>query len=265
MVAGLEGGSPRSKPLDRAQRRQQSPDTPKDTTNALPDRDNAQLRSPLENSERRVVGRAAEFDTSLQIQGREDTFSISPVILDYFRNELGPMETMRRLQLGGPEFAVRVREAIRAGNENAVIWIMELVGREPPDGQNIPATSLAEKDAAHRAHAMHVIQRIEGYKTKHSAQNISAKPPEQLHRIQNILTVGPGTVEKLVQDKLREIPEKFGSVRKLLLNLHPAIRQLVLSDQELLDATEEDCEKWDRLLQSPHAAALTSFSAQRAE
>jgi hypothetical protein len=96
------------------------------------------------------------------VPGLEESFHISKPIRSYFE-ELGPEETIRRFQEGGPALANKMLELIRGGNLHETVWTMERFSPEAPNARNNPRMmeSVADMDEAYHLHAMRTIDKIE--------------------------------------------------------------------------------------------------------
>ncbi len=121
---------------------------------------------------RDIVGHGRDSDlgiTAIKVIIPElgDDSAVTPEIREYF-NELGLNETMRRFRLLPPNSpqAEKIRESIRTGNLNAIVWQMELASPDFPTAHNTQMRSIADQNAAYYRYQAGTLLKIEELKAR---------------------------------------------------------------------------------------------------
>jgi len=233
------------------------------------EKENQELELSFEQSERRVKSLEQQFDTSIKNKAEA---SLDPRIVAYFREQLGPEETLKRLRHLGPEWIPKIQDAILSGKLETVAYYMSLADPENNPEANVTYVGkqtdyktdeewLAAVDVEDREIMSHIlssgakqmnitedIKRRHDPEQKYGAHYAGPKFDEILDKLGMNKKESTDPQEKAIQEKLQSIPDKFIKLKLALSSMNPDTRKKIVDDNSLLNATEQDFERWQSYL-----------------
>ncbi|OGY79690.1 MAG: hypothetical protein A3B74_02885 [Candidatus Kerfeldbacteria bacterium RIFCSPHIGHO2_02_FULL_42_14] len=229
------------------------------------------LELSLEQSEKRLEGLEQQFDTPTNIKNQAES-SLDPRIVAYFREQLGSEETLNRLRHLGPEWIPKIQDAILSGKLETVAYYMSLADPENNPEANVTYAGkrtdyktdkewLAAVDVEDRERMSHIlsygakqmnvvedIKRRYDPEKKYGAHYAGPKFDELLDKLGMNKKESTDPQEKAIQEKLQSIPDKFRKLKSALSSMNPDTRKIIVDDNSLLNATEQDFERWQGYL-----------------
>jgi len=232
-----------------------------------PEEENQALEVSLQEKGVHVKDLEQQFDTSIDIENQADT-SLDPRIVAYFREQLGPEETLNRLRHLGPEWIPKIQDAILSGKLETVAHYMSMADPENNPEANVTHAGkrtdyktdkewLAAVDAEDRARMSHVLsygtkqmEVVEDIKKRHDPKQKYGEhyAGPNFDAILDKLGMNKEEItdpqEQAIQQKIQSIPDDFRKLKLALSGMNPDTRKLLIGDESLLNATKQDFERW---------------------
>ncbi|MGK2848642.1 MAG: hypothetical protein ACSLEX_01050 [Minisyncoccota bacterium] len=236
------------------------------------EKESRELELSLEQSEKHVESLEQQFSTPTNVENQAGV-SLDPRIIAYFREQLGPEETLNRLRHLGPDWIPKIQDAILSGKLETVAYYMSLADPENNPDANITTYAgkrtdykndkewLAAVDAEDRERMSHILSYgakqmnvVEDIKRRHDPEQKygehykGPKLDEVLEKLGMNKKESNDPQEKAIQEKLQSIPDKFRKLKSALSSMNPDTRKIIVDDNSLLNATEQDFERWQGYL-----------------
>ncbi len=235
------------------------------------EKESRELEAQIQRSEDLVEGLERQFDTPGNLE-EETEASLDPRIVGYFREQLGPEETLNRLRHLGPEWIPKIQDAILSGKLETVAHIMGLADPENSFEDKIThagkqtdyktreewLAAIDKEDGEKMSHTLSYAAKqmnvIEDVKKRHDPEQkygehyTGPKFDEVLAKLGLSRKESNDPQEKAIQEKLQSIPDKFRRLRSALSSMNPNTRKIIVDDNSLLNATEQDFERWQSYL-----------------
>ncbi len=249
----------------------------------LVERESTELESRVQQSDKDVERFASQFDTQNNLE-EEAGSQLDPRIVGYFREQLGPEETLKRLRHLGPEWIPKIQDAILAGKLETVAYYMSLA--DPENNPEATITNRAGNQADYRtreewlaaidednrqwsshmlsygAKQMGIIEDIKKHydpEQKYGAHYAGPKFDAILDTLGINKKETAGPQEEAIKKKLQSIPKKMSKLRAALSGINPETRRIIVSDEDILNATEEDFERWQGNTHRPRTQMRASL------
>ena len=235
------------------------------------EKENQELELSLEQSNGRVEDLERQFDAPINLENKAED-SLDPRIVAYFREQLGPEETLNRLRHLGPEWVPKIQDAILAGKLETVAYYMSLADPENNpeagvvyagkqedyrtreewlaaiDEENKKRSSQMLSYAAKQMNVVEDIKKRHDPEQKYGEHYKGPKFDEVIEKLGINKKESNDPQEKTVQEKLKSIPDKFRKLKSALSSMNPDTRKIIVDDNSLLNATEQDFERWQSYL-----------------
>lgn len=235
------------------------------------EKENNTLKVSLTQSEGHIQNLEQKFSSPSTSKNNTEDY-LDPRITAYFREHLGPEETLSRLRNLHPGWIPKIQDAILSGKLETVAYYMSLADPENNPEMNVTYAGTrtdykTEKDwleavskedqermsniLSYGANQMNVLEDI---KSRHDPEQKYAehykgpKLDETIEKLGLNKKESNDPYEKAVQEKLQSIPDKYKKLRSALLSMNPDTRKIIIDDNSLLTAIENDFERWQSYL-----------------